>query len=129
MVVDNKTIGYKIKQRREELNISQEKLGEMVGVTYQQIQKYEKGTNKVSAERLFKIAEALKVSVRFFFEGVEEFLVAEKREDGLYNMQGEKTLSLLEQELLECFRLLPDKDARSNLIGFLRSVCRKKNLP
>jgi len=118
MVVDNKTIGHRV--------ISQERLGEMVGVTYQQIQKYEKGTNKVSAERLSKIAEALKVPASFFFEGEEEFLVAEKQEP--YTMRGKKALSLPEQELLACFRLLPDKDARSNLIGFLRSLSRKKNL-
>ncbi len=66
MVVDNKTIGHRVKQRREELNISQERLGEMAEVTYQQIQKYEKGANKVSAERLSKIAEALKVPASFF---------------------------------------------------------------
>ncbi len=50
--------------------------------------------------------------------------MAEKQEP--YTMRGKKALSLPEQELLECFRLLPDKDARSNLIGFLRSLCRKK---
>ena len=126
MLRDNKTIGHRIKLRREQLNISQERLGEMIGVTYQQIQKYEKGTNKVNAERLFIIAKNLKVTISFFFESTKEFLVSEEREDKNYSIQGEKTLSLQEQELLNCFRFLPDKDARSNLIGFLKSVCKKK---
>ena len=100
----------------------------MVGVTYQQIQKYEKGTNKVSAERLSRIANALKVPVRFFFERMEdETFVAEKGEEKPYAVRRKKALSLLEQELLDFFRLLPDKNARSNLVGFLRSVCRKQN--
>ncbi len=128
MVVDNKMIGHRIKQRREHLKISQERLGEMIGVTYQQIQKYEKGTNKVSAERLSSIAENMKVPISFFFENAEEFLVAEEREDENYSIREKKALSLQEQELLDCFRLLPDKDAMTNLVGFLRSLCKKKNL-
>ena len=128
MVMDNKMIGQIIKQRREQLNISQERLGEMIGVSYQQIQKYEKGTNKVSAERLFSIAKNLEVPISFFFESTKEFLVAEERGDKNYSIKGGKALSPQEQELLNCFRFLPDKDARSNLLGFLRSLCKKKNL-
>ena len=129
MAADNKIIGHRIKRRREHLNISQERLGEMTGVTYQQIQKYEKGANKVSAERLSKIAETLNVPISFFFETEGEFLVAEERADKTYSIMGKKALSIQEQELLYCFRSLPDKDARSNLIGFLTSVCKKKNRP
>ena len=126
MVADNNTIGYRIKQRREQLNISQEGLGEMIGVTYQQIQKYEKGTNKVSAERLAGIARNLKVPINFFFDSPKESAVAEEREDKYYTVLKDKALSLQEQELLKCFRFLPDTDARAKLLGFLKSVCRKK---
>ena len=52
------------------LRISQTKLGQSIGVTFQQIQKYESGTNRVGASNLFKIAKALGVEVAFFFEGV-----------------------------------------------------------
>jgi transcriptional regulator with XRE-family HTH domain len=126
MLADNKMIGNRIKQRREQLNISQEKLGETIGVTYQQIQKYEKGANKVSAERLSMIANKLTVPINFFFESAKEFVVAEEREDKNYNIHVEKALSLQEQELLHCFRFLPDKDAKSKLLGFLRAMCKKK---
>lgn len=128
MVVDIKVIGHRIKQRREQLNISQEGLGEMIGVTYQQIQKYENGTNKVSAERLSKIADNLKVPINFFFESGKEFIVGEEREDNKYSIGGKPALSIQEQELLNCFRSLPDKNVKSSLIGFLTSLSKKKNL-
>jgi len=67
-------------------------------------------------------------SISFFFENAEEFLVAEEREDENYSIREKKALSLQEQELLDCFRLLPDKDTMTNLVAFLRSLCKKKNL-
>ncbi len=125
MVADSKTIGYRIKQRRESLSISQEKLGEMIGVTYQQVQKYEKGTNKVSAERLSRIAGILDVPISFFFAGTDDFAVSDEREDKAYVIKGKKSLSLQEQEMLENFRSLPDKDAKTYLVRFIKSVCKK----
>src|SRR5512134_2619725 len=59
----------RIRGRRVGLRISQTKLGQAIGVTFQQIQKYESGTNRVGASNLFKIAKALGVDVSFFFEG------------------------------------------------------------
>lgn len=63
-------VGTRIRGRRVGLRISQTKLGNSIGVTFQQIQKYESGTNRVGASNLFKIADALGVQVSFFFEGV-----------------------------------------------------------
>jgi transcriptional regulator with XRE-family HTH domain len=65
----NKDIGRRIKLLREKLRISQERLGELLGVSSQQVQKYEKGVNKVSAERLYRIAQALNVPLDFFLKG------------------------------------------------------------
>lgn len=61
-------VGSRVRLRRTMEKMSQEKLGEALGVTFQQIQKYEKGTNRIGASRLQKIAETLKVPVSFFFE-------------------------------------------------------------
>ena len=61
-------VGGRIRLRRNMLNMSQEKLGERLGITFQQIQKYEKGTNRVGASRLQAIAGILGVSVSFFFD-------------------------------------------------------------
>ena len=61
-------VGSRIRLRRNFLGISQEKLGEQLGITFQQVQKYEKGTNRVGASRLQAIAGTLDVPVSFFFE-------------------------------------------------------------
>ena len=65
-------VGQRIRARRHALGISQTELGEAIGVKFQQIQKYETGANRVSASRLWDIAEALDVPVAFFFEGIED---------------------------------------------------------
>ena len=61
-------VGSRIRLRRNMLGLSQEKLGESLGITFQQIQKYEKGTNRVGASRLQAISAILNVPVSFFFE-------------------------------------------------------------
>lgn len=61
-------VGSRIRLRRSMVGMSQEKLGESLGITFQQVQKYEKGTNRVGASRLQNIAETLDVPVSFFFE-------------------------------------------------------------
>jgi transcriptional regulator with XRE-family HTH domain len=65
----DKHVGSRLRMRRMMLGMSQEKLGEAFGLTFQQVQKYEKGTNRISASRLQQAAHILRVSVPFFFEG------------------------------------------------------------
>lgn len=65
-------IGAKVRMRRLMLNMSQETLSGKLGVTFQQVQKYEKGLNRISASRLFELALALGVPVGYFYEGLEE---------------------------------------------------------
>ena len=62
-------IGARIRARRTLIGMSQEKLGEALGLTFQQVQKYEKGTNRIGASRLQQISLILQVPVSFFFEG------------------------------------------------------------
>lgn len=64
-------VGKRIRQRRWLIGMTQQKLAEMVGIKFQQIQKYETGANRVSASRLWDIGEAMGVSVGFFFEGLD----------------------------------------------------------
>lgn len=63
-------VGARIRLRRKVLKMSQEKLGEQLGVTFQQVQKYERGANRVGASRLWKISEVLDVPVSFFYDGL-----------------------------------------------------------
>ena len=65
-------VGKRIRQRRWLAGMTQQKLAEAVGIKFQQIQKYETGANRVSASRLWDIADALEVDVSFFFEGLKE---------------------------------------------------------
>jgi transcriptional regulator with XRE-family HTH domain len=62
-------VGARLRMRRVMLGMSQSKLGGMLGVTFQQIQKYEKGSNRISASRLKQAAEVLETSIDFFLEG------------------------------------------------------------
>lgn len=63
-------VGLRIRLRRRELGISQEKLAESIGLTFQQVQKYERASNRVSASKLWEVAKALDVSIAYFFDGL-----------------------------------------------------------
>jgi transcriptional regulator with XRE-family HTH domain len=65
----DKHVGARVRMRRMMLNMSQEKLGDALGLTFQQVQKYEKGANRIGASRLQQIAHILQVPVSFFFDG------------------------------------------------------------
>ena len=65
----DKHVGSRVRMRRMMLGMSQEKLGDALGLTFQQVQKYEKGTNRIGASRVQQIANILQVPVSFFFEG------------------------------------------------------------
>lgn len=65
-------VGKRVRHRRWLIGMTQQQLAEKVGIKFQQIQKYETGANRISASRLWDIAEALDVPVSFFFEGLEE---------------------------------------------------------
>lgn len=64
-------VGTRLKIRRTELGFSQNKIGEMTGITFQQVQKYEKGLNRIGSSRLYEFAKILKVPVAYFFEQYE----------------------------------------------------------
>ena len=63
-------VGARVRMRRMMLHMSQGELGKSLGITFQQVQKYEKGTNRISASKLQQISQVLHVSVPFFFEGI-----------------------------------------------------------
>jgi len=65
----DKYVGSRVRMRRLMVGMSQEKLGDALGLTFQQVQKYEKGSNRIGASRLQQIAHILQVPVSFFFEG------------------------------------------------------------
>ena len=83
----NKHLGNKLKLRRLALGLTQTKVAKAINVTFQQIQKYEKGTNGVSSIRLLQLANYLKVPVNYFFEDFSEYLInLDKFQEGHNNV-------------------------------------------
>ncbi|WP_409432670.1 helix-turn-helix domain-containing protein [Litorimonas sp. RW-G-Af-16] len=65
-------VGTRVRLRRQVMKMSQEKLGDQLGVTFQQVQKYERGSNRIGASRLWKISDVLNVPIGFFFDGLSD---------------------------------------------------------
>jgi transcriptional regulator with XRE-family HTH domain len=78
----DKHVGSRVRMRRMMLSMSQEKLGDALGLTFQQVQKYEKGTNRIGASRLQQISHILQVPVSFFFDGAPH-VAGMQRAEGL----------------------------------------------
>ena len=82
----NKHLGGKLRMRRLALGLTQTKVAQAINVTFQQIQKYEKGTNGISSLRIMQLADFLKVTVTYFFEDYPGFSTSEKNTESLdYN--------------------------------------------
>ena len=83
----NEHLGSRLKLRRLALGLTQTKVAKSINVTFQQIQKYEKGTNGVSSIRLLQLANYLKVPVNYFYEGFSEYLInLDKIQEGHMNV-------------------------------------------
>ncbi|MCH2251217.1 MAG: helix-turn-helix domain-containing protein [Cognatishimia sp.] len=112
-------VGKRIRARRHALSVSQSELGEAIGVKFQQIQKYETGANRVSASRLWAIAEHLGVDVVYFFEGIardNDTSVAVDPVDKMDFLSDRDTI-----EMMELYRKLPQTQ-RSAVLAFMRSM-------
>ncbi len=127
MIKTHKEIGTEIKRIRKALGMSQMKLAEEVGVSFQQIQKYEKGVNKISMEMIQRIAMALGISVNTFFQKEKTLIVSEP--PGKYyskrkSLTGETSLplNLEETALLQLFRKVESKKIREGLIKQLKGI-------
>ena len=79
----NKHLGNKLKLRRLALGLTQTKVAKAINVTFQQIQKYEKGTNGVSSLRLLQLSNFLKVPINYFFEDFSEYLINLEKSDSV----------------------------------------------
>lgn len=121
-------VGKRLKLRRVMLHMSQDELASMIGVTFQQIQKYESGSNKISVSRLFVIAKVLQVDISFFFDGIEndmpEFAVCESSVDSVDEEVREfdpfsdnETL-----QLVNAYWKLSDTQKRQKILDFILSM-------
>jgi transcriptional regulator with XRE-family HTH domain len=119
----DRVVGQRIRWRRRELKLTQERLGELLELTFQQVQKYEKGVNRVSAGRLYEIAGVLGVPISYFFDGAEEFLGAEQSE--FAEDEDEPHAPVMTPEMLElisAFQKIEDISLRKSLLNTVRAA-------
>ena len=115
-------IGSRVRARRMMLGMSQEKLADALGLTFQQVQKYEKGVNRIGASRLLHIAGILDVSIEFFFEGLPGLRAGGFSDDSLV---AEFLTRSESDRLVRGFLKLKDDEARrkvADLVDWLASV-------
>lgn len=105
-------VGQRIRDLRTMKGLSQQQLARLIGVTYQQAHKYERGLNRISAGRLFHIAQALVVQPSWFFEGLAE-------QDGCHDMSPRQRLCL---EMARNFSLIKDEKQQEALNQMARSL-------
>lgn len=111
-------VGARVRLRRLQLGMSQEKLGERLDLTFQQVQKYEKGANRIGASRLFAISQILETPVSYFFEGLEQGV-----DDDGEDLSMSSFLSTPEAiELNRSFARIQDNATRKRLSDLVKSV-------
>ncbi|MDP3495550.1 MAG: helix-turn-helix transcriptional regulator [Hyphomonadaceae bacterium] len=119
--LNDQTVGERIRKRRNDLEISQPELAEQIGVTYQQLQKYENGKNRISAGRLYDIAKVLKTSIAYFYEGLDPLHSAVRR--GGAAEEGDDFVGLGDSQLVElvmAFRQIRDASARTSILSMVK---------
>lgn len=117
----DKLVGQRVRARRIELEMSQPALAEHAGVTFQQLQKYENGKNRISAGRLNEIAKALGTTIQFLYDGVNETAARAVADDAV-EFKGKRVSD--EDELLKAFRQIKDETARSAIIAAAKRQAR-----
>ncbi|MDX1737811.1 MAG: helix-turn-helix transcriptional regulator [Alphaproteobacteria bacterium] len=103
-------VGNKVRIARAAKSYSQEKLAHILGVSFQQVQKYEKGTNRISASRLWEISEALDTDISYFFE--DQKASGGQSAENLRN----RTISLANQ-----IDSIPDEDIRNQILNLIKA--------
>ncbi len=123
-------VGSRVRLRRTLLGMSQEKLGEAIGLSFQQVQKYERGLNRIGASRLFDLARALDVPVEFFFDEMSDDVAAhspgqskgtasEAVDGGPDPMAMRETL-----DLVPAYYKIHDASVRKRLLAFMQALAK-----
>lgn len=116
-------VGQRLRERREALGISQGRLGRHLGLTFSQVQKYEKGSNRIGAGRLFQIADFLGVPTSYFFEGLAAAAGAEAQPHvghGAHGQPGPDEMRVL----TAAFASIADAGTRASVLALVKSLAR-----
>lgn len=124
-------VGRRVRQRRKTLGVTQEKLAEDLGLTFQQVQKYERGANRVSASKLYEIARSLRTGIGYFFEGLADPATAHEN-PGVAEPSSEQFVTefLMTPEGLELAELFPRikrARVRRRVLDLVRSMAEEDN--
>ena len=117
-------VGRKLRWRRREMSLSQEALAERLGVTFQQIQKYERGTNRISAGRLYELSRELDTSINYFYTGLEEVSRAVRR--GVSEEEGEFS-GLIDGDAVDlviAYQAIRDPDLKKSILSMVKKQAR-----
>ncbi len=119
----DRVVGQRVRWRRRELKLTQEKLGDMLDLTFQQVQKYEKGVNRISAGRLYEVASVLGVPVTYFYDGAEEYIASERA--GLAERDDSVQAPVMNSETLDlvaAFQKIDDPALRKSILSTVKAA-------
>ncbi len=123
----DKHVGERVRMRRMLLGMSQERLGEQLGLTFQQVQKYEKGVNRIGASRLFDLAQVLGVPIQYFYDSMSAAVSGHLSAPGFADKPGETYVadflsSRDSVELNKAFARITDPRIRRSIVDMVRSI-------
>ena len=111
-------VGQRIRDKRNERGMSQTEVANAIGVTFQQVQKYERGTNRVGASRLFDLSRILSVPIQYFFAGLNnQSTPIEKEDDNVIHLMKPDTV-----ELVEAYYKVENLQVRRQILSTIRSI-------
>lgn len=117
-------VSSRLRWRREELKLSQQDLADQLGVTFQQVQKYERGANRISAGRLFDLAKVLDTRITYFFDGLDAVSAGARRgaaEEGS-NYAGQVDQDAV--DLMVAYQNIHDLEARKSILNMVKKQSR-----
>ena len=124
-------VGQRLRVRRSLLGMSQEKLAEAVGITFQQIQKYERGTNRVSAGRLFQFSRILDIPVSYFYDQFSGEAagtgLSDNEQDGFDSSQKSDDIMQRKEtlDLVRTYYSIDNEDVRKDIVRFIKSMAER----
>jgi transcriptional regulator with XRE-family HTH domain len=130
----DKHVGERVRMRRMLLGMSQERLGEQLGLTFQQVQKYEKGVNRIGASRLFDLAQVLGVPIQFFYENMPTSVSGPHTVPGFADRPSDAYVadflsSRDSVDLNKAFARIQDPRVRRSIVDMVRAVAGEEPHP
>lgn len=119
-------VGKRVRLRRTLLGMSQEKLGEAIGLTFQQIQKYERGTNRIGSSRLYQLAQVLDIPVSYFFDDMPTDIAGRHApglaEGGPPSFEGDPMVKRETLELVRAYYRITEPNVRKRLFELVKAI-------